>query len=230
MTLRLTRTTHGARTASATLEIDGDRASCAQASGQRVGRFARSLSTRERRALDRALAAAASAEPPAPPAGPFRPSGTVEQLIGDGLPELVLDSAATPPGAFKDLLRLLFRLRENLGESPVAVIELEVAGTPPGARLRHLGSDPIRLRISTLTLTTTLFGPDSAIVDTSSEVVEASAVDGQVGPGWAIPLVSDLGVAAPAKGGFLTVTVGTAEVDALGDGVLRPAVLSWMSE
>ena len=34
----------------------------------------------------------------------------------------------------------------------------------------------------------------------------------------------------PRTGGFLTLTVGTPEVDILGDGVLQPTELGWMIE
>jgi hypothetical protein len=84
--------------------------------------------------------------------------------------------------------------------------------------------------MATLTLQATLFDRDSAIVDSATHTVDASDADGEVGSGWSHPLADNLGLAAPRKGGFLTVTVGTAEVDALGDGVLRSAEFSWMTE
>ena len=231
MTVRLTRTSHGGIPDLAVLTVDDDgNASYAQTSGHRIGRFARSLSGSERKALQRALTAASTASAPDAPAGPAQPSGTVEQLVADGLPDLVLDSGAAPPPGFRQLLRVLLRLRGDISDSPLAAIEVEVTGSPRAVRLRHLGSEPVRVRLSTMTVEATLFGPDSAIVESRSETVDGSAVDGTVEPGWVLPLVADAGIGEAAKGGFVTVSVGPAEVDALGDGVLRPAEFSWAGE
>jgi hypothetical protein len=84
--------------------------------------------------------------------------------------------------------------------------------------------------MGSLTLQATLFGPDSAIIDTVTHTVDASGTQSPVGEGWVLPITDDLGLSPPQKGGFLTVTLGTPEVDALGDGVLRPARFSWMTE
>jgi hypothetical protein len=233
MTVRLTRTSNGPQAQWQGIEIDdGGHAASWQTSGNRVGRFARDLSAPERQALDRALAAAGDADAPAAPdpAQAQRPSGTTEQLTADGLPDVVLDAHETPPEGFGDLVRLLLTLREKLADSPMAAIELEVDGSPLGARLRHVGFEPVAVRMATLTLQATLFDRDSAIVDSATHTVDASDADGKMGPGWSHPLTDDLGLAAPREGGFLTVTVGTAEVDALGDGVLRSAEFSWMTE
>jgi hypothetical protein len=233
MTVRLTRTSHGGPPMSLGIEIDDDgHASSWQTSGNRVGRFARELSKRERTALDRALTSARDADvqaAPDPAGQVVRPDGATEQLVADGLPGLVLDAHAKPPAGFKDLIRLLLKLREDLTDSPVAAIELRVEGPPFGAQLRHIGSQPVTLRIGTLNVQATLFKRDSAIADSKTYTVDAG-VDAQVWPGWTLPLVDDLGIDAPRKGRFLTVRVGTPEVDALGDGVLRSAELVWMTE
>jgi hypothetical protein len=86
------------------------------------------------------------------------------------------------------------------------------------------------MRMATLTVQATLFDRDSAIVDSTTHAVDASGAAGRVGPGWELSLADNLGIAKPRKGGFLTVTVGTPEVDALGDGVLRGTEFSWMAE
>jgi hypothetical protein len=183
--------------------------------------------------LNRALTAArdAGAEPaPDPDGRPKRPSGATEQLVADGLADVRFDPHDKPPTAVKGVIKRLLTLRENLTDSPVAAIELEVGGTPLGARLRHLGSEPVPVRMGSLTLQATLFGPDSAIIDTVTHTVDASGTQSPVGEGWVLPITDDLGLSPPQKGGFLTVTLGTPEVDALGDGVLRPARFSWMTE
>ena len=234
MTARLTRTAHGLVSQSSGIEIGDDgRAAAWATSGHRVGRFARELSGGERAALERALAAARDAgDPPAPrPADQaVHPGGATEQLTADGLPDIVLDAHQEPPPGSEDLVRLMRTLREDLTGSPVAAIELEVSGSPLGARLRHVGSEPVAVRMATLTVQATLFGPDSALVDSATPTVDASGAGRQAGLGWSLPLADDLGLAAPRNGGFLTVTVGTPEVDALGDGVLRPDALTWMTE
>ena len=231
MTVRLTRTAHGHGPQSSGLDVADDGTVTAwQDYGHRVGRFARDLAAGERAALERALAAAAAAGEPAAPGGPLRPGGATERLTADGLPDVVLTPHAEPPAGFGDLVDLLRTIREDVAGSPVAAIELEVTGTPLAARLRHVGSESIALRMGTLTLQATLFGPDSALLDSAAVTVDASGWTGRADPGWSLPLADDLGLAAPRGGGFLTVTVGTPDVDVRGDGVLHPAELSWMAE
>ena len=231
MTVRLTHLSYGRSPQSLGIEVDDDgRATSYQTGGHRVGRFGRELSGSERDALDRALAAARKAAAPAPPTGGLiPPSGATDRLVADDL-ELLLDANGQVPPAYDKLFRLLLGLRENLAESPLAAIELDVGGSPLAARLRHVGSEPVTMRMAILTVDATLFDRDSAIVDSTTHTVDASGATGQVGPGWELPLADDLGVSAPRKGGFLTVTVGTPEVDALGDGVLRGTEFSWMAE
>ena len=233
MTVRLTRTSHGTLPESAGIEIDDNgRATGWQTSGNRVGRFARDLTAQEQVALDRALTSARGADAPAPPDpnAPKPPSGATEQLIADELPGVVLDDLATPPPGFKKLVRLLLSLRDDLVDSPLAAIELAVDGPPFRAELRHVGSEPVRVRIGTLTVLATLFKRNSAIEDSKTYTVDASEVEGPLWPGWTLPLVDELGIDTPRKGRFLTVSVGTPEVDALGDGVLRSVEFSWMTE
>jgi hypothetical protein len=233
MTVRLTRTSHGTPPDSAGIEIDDKgHATGWQTSGNRVGRFARELLPQERVALDRALTSARGADAPAiPDPNAVRPpSGATEQLIADDLPGVVLDEHPTPPPGFKKLVRLLLSLREDLVESPIAAIELEVDGPPFRAQLRHVGSEPVSVRMGTLTVLATLFKRNSAIEDSKTYTVDASEDNGPVWPGWTLPLVDELVIDAPRKGGFLTVSVGTPEVDALGDGVLRSVEFSWMTE
>jgi len=232
MTVRLTRMSYGLAPQSFSLAIDGGTLTAGQDFGYRAGRFARQLTPAEQAELERVVAAAANvAEPPVPGIDqPLRPDGVTERLSADGLPDVVLTPPAEPPAGYGDLVRLLRSLREDLGESAVAALELDVAGPPLRARLRHVGSEPLAVRLETLTLQATLFGPDSALVDSATVRVDPPDTGGEVGPGWSLPLTDDLAIAAPAKGGFLTVTVGTPEVDVYGDGVLHPVELSWMAE
>jgi hypothetical protein len=236
MTTRLTRTSWGGGHAPDIWGVEVDdagRAAAWQTSGHRVGRFARDLSERERDALDHALADARAAQ--GATSGGFArgvtpPSGTTEQLAADGLSDVVVDPHDDPPAGFGQLFALLRTLREDLAESPLAAIELEVTGSPLAARLRHLGSEPVAVRMGRLSVQATMFDADSAIVESMASTVDASTTNSPVGPGWTLPLAEDLGLAAPPPGGFLTVTVASPEVDSLGDGVLRPAEFGWITE
>jgi len=51
-----------------------------------------------------------------------------------------------------------------------------------------------------------------------------------VSPGWVLDLVDRLDLSPPPRGGFVSITVGSLRVDSLGDGVLRQAEFSWVSE
>jgi hypothetical protein len=77
-------------------------------------------------------------------------------------------------------------------------------------------------------MTTTRFGPGDTVEATTESRIETARQDGPVGPGWTLPL-SDAGGAA-ASGGFVAITVGPAEVDVQGDGVLRRIEFGWASE
>jgi hypothetical protein len=161
---------------------------------------------------------------------PLRPDGVTERISADGLPDVVLEPPADPPAGYADLLALLRALRDDDTESPLAAIELDVTGPPLRARLRHVGSEPLAVRLGTLTLEATLFGADSTLLDSATVSVDASGEGAEVGPGWSLAIAHDLAVAGPANGGFLAVTVGTPEVDVYGDGVLHPVELGWMAE
>jgi hypothetical protein len=233
MTVRLTRNAYGHRRQSEGLEVDDEgRATGWQSSGQQVGRFARTLSAQERETLDRALAraqeAVSDAAPEAPPAV-LPPSGVTEALVADGGVDVVLGTDAPPPG-LEDLVALLLAVREDLADHPVAALALEVTGPPYAAALRHTGSEPLTVRLGPLTVKGALLDEDDVVLDRTSLRVDAGDVDGPVGPGWALRLSDDLGWGSPRTGGFLTLTVGTPEVDVRGDGVLRPTELGWMTE
>lgn len=235
MTVRLTHMAHGHVPQSSGLEVDdAGNAVAWKDYGHRVGRFARGLSADERGALERALASAAEAAGDvgaAAAGGPLPPSGVTEQLTADGLPDVVVQQHAEPPAGLGDVLDLLRDLRASLTESPVAALELDVSGSPLRARLRHVGSEPLTVRLGMLTLQATLFGPDSTLLDSATVTVDAGGGEAAaVGPGWSLPLTEDLSIPAPAKGGFLTVSVGTPEVDVWADGVLHGVELSWMAE
>ena len=133
MTVRLVRTAATRSPWTLGVEVSDGLARSWQTSGNRVGRFARALSTKERSTLRRALDAAAGAEESAAPAA--TPHQVVDQLAGDGIPDLVLAGAASAPAPYRRLVRFLRALREDLATSPVAAIALEVAGSPLGARL-----------------------------------------------------------------------------------------------
>ena len=232
MNVRFTRMPHGLAPQSWSLAIDGAHLTAGQDFGHRAGRFARELSAAEQADLERAIAAAAGARAPSAPGTdrPLRPEGVTEWISADGLPDVGFDPHAEPPAGYGELLQLLRALREDLAESPVAALELDVTGPPLRARLRHAGTEPLAVRLGPLTLQATLFGPDSTLLDSATVTVDAPGETDEVGPGWSLPLTDDLAIPGPAEGGFLTVTVGTPSVDVYGDAVLHPVELSWMAE
>jgi hypothetical protein len=225
MTVRMTRTTPGRPPQSLGVEVDdAGRATGYQTAGNRVGRFARELTAEERDALAAAAREAAAADLAAVPP----PTGASEQLLTDDVDARF--DPLRPPAGLAGIVEVLRALREDLAGSPVAAIALEVGGSPPAAALRHVGTEPLTVRAATLTVTATLFDADSGIAGTAEHTVDASGVGDEIGPGWRLPLVADVGVAAPGKGGFRTVTVTGAEADAVGDGVLHRVELGWMDE
>ncbi len=226
MTVRYTSTAPGRF---AGVEIDDEATAFAwQTAGHRVGRFGRPLSVKERARLDRALRAARKATPATAPAGARRPGGSTEQVTADGLPDLIV--TGTPPAGFGKLVDHLRRLLEVLAENPLAAVELEIVGSPPGAALRHVGDEPVDVRIGALTVRATVFDDGSAIVYSADETVDAAGVGDRLKPGWRLSLAGDLGLPAIPPAGFATVTVGGAELDVLGDGVLRPVEFGWTSQ
>lgn len=238
MTLRLTLSYYGSSTLEIGLAIDDDgHVTGWQTSGWRVGRFARDLTVEERTELQRALDLARSAadrkgEPPAEPAAPSRPpSGATEQLVADGLPDATFASNADPPPGFEALITMLRGVREDLAESPVAAIELEVSGSSLRSRLRHVGSEPIDVRGSgEIRLEALVYDKDYLVIESESHTVETADLDGAVSVGWELKLVDRLALSTPPRGGFLSVRASSLRVDSVGDGVLRQTDFSWVSE
>jgi hypothetical protein len=236
VTVRLTRASasHGGPPQWLGVEVDDDdQARSWQTSGGTVGRFSRALLPKERTALRRAITAAkkAVAEGGQPNATDrvWKPEGSTEQLSADGLPALELDPHEDPPKGFGSLLRVLRTLLGDLVDSPVAAIALEVDGTPPRARLRHVGPEAVDVRLGSLSVEAHLFDEGDAIVDSAALRVDGPAQAAEVGSGWSFGLSDNLGIAAPTKGQFLVVSVEL-ELDANGDGVLRRARLSRIIE
>lgn len=240
MTLRLTLSSYGSSTLEIGLAIDDDgHLTGYQTAGWRVGRFARDLTTKERTALERALERAqelapelerAFAESKTSERKPRPPSGSTEQLVVAGLPDVTFASNANLPG-FEELLRILRGFRENLADFPAAAIELEVSGTPLRARLKHVGDGPIDVRAAgEIRIEALVYDKDYLIVERETRTVDPAALDGPVSAGWELGLVDQLALAAPPRGGFLSVTVGPLRVDSVGDGVLRQTEFSWGSE
>ncbi|QNE16603.1 hypothetical protein F1D05_00155 [Kribbella qitaiheensis] len=233
MTLRLTLSNYGSSTLEIGLVIDDDgHITGWQTSGWRVGRFARDLTAKERTELDRALESARAADAQAPPAeGPRSPSGSTEQLVADGLPDATFSSNASPPPGFEELIRVLRGVRENLADSPSAAIELEVSGTPLRARLKHIGKEPIDVRgDSELRVEALIYDKDYAVLERELHTVDAAGLDGALSDGWELELVAGLSLPTPPRGGFLSVNAGPLRVDSIGDGVLRRAEFSWVTE
>jgi hypothetical protein len=239
MTLRLTLSYYGSSTLEIGLVIDDDgHVTGWQTSGWRVGRFGRDLTAEERTELKRAvdLARTAAAEraqdPPSEPAAVSHPpSGATEQLVADGLPDATFASNADPPAGFEALITVLRGVREELAETPVAAIELEVSGSSLRCRLRHVGSEPITVRGGgQLRLEALVYDKDYLVIESENHTVETQGLDGAVSVGWELELVERLALPTPPRGGFQSVRASSLGVDSLGDGVLRQADFSWVSE
>ncbi len=245
MTLRLTLSSYGSSHLEIGLALDDDgHVTGWQTAGWRVGRFARELTAAERASLDAALdqARAGRAETvegqPAeqstdPPPTPSRaPSGATEQLVADGLPDATFPSNARPPQGFEALIEVLRGVRETIADSPVAAIELEVSPGPPlSARLRHVGSEPVDVRSDDeLRLEAVVYDEDYLEVERDVVAVATAGPEGEVSAGWELQLAERLDLAVPPPGGFVSISVGPLRVDSLGDGVLRQAEFSWVSE
>lgn len=228
MMIRYVTNTPGPRAHSCGVEIDDDFTAAGwQTDGDRVGRFRRPLTAAERRTIERSLTAArdVDATPPAP--GPRRPGSTTERIIAEGVD---LSVGTDVPGPAADLVDRLRDLQAALADSPVAALALEVTGAPRRGRLRHVGDEPMVVRMTSLTVTVAVFGPDSALIDTVDRTVDASGTGDRIRPGWTLSLGEDLDGPAVPAGGFLTVTVAGAQADVQGDGILREVEWGWVSE
>lgn len=221
-----TRTAPGRPPRSAGLKVDEQGAVVGwQSSGQRVGRFGRTLDDGERDALVAALAAAAGAPPGAAPEGASG-GGATEQVNAEGF-GLSLGAGVVPPEPAATLVRLLRDLHTDLLDHPVAALELDVStGSPATASLRHVGDQAIVVRLVDVSVRTSNFDADSAIADQSTVGLGVS-IEGPVEPGWT-QSIDGLEIGEPIAGGFRTVKVDGAAVDFEGDGAARPAELAWM--
>ena len=79
--------------------------------------------------------------------------------------------------------------------------------------------------MSELTASVTKFGAGNAIEDSAETPIDDATYDGPIEPGWTLEL-GDLGLSEPPSDGFVTLTVGTAEIDVDGDGVLTETEFS----
>lgn len=233
MTLRLTLGYWGSSSIEIGVEVDDHgHATGWQTGGTRVGRFGRELDPAERATLSEALSEALSAATSydggeATADAPVAPSGVAEQLVGDGL-LATFDPVSGPPAGLEPLVMILTSIRDELVASPVAAIELKVSGDPPAVRLSHVGAEPIRIRADgALEVSLTAYDENNTMIDNETQTVDAAGLADEVGPGWELTLLDRLALTAP-HGGWRAVSVSSLDVDAVGDGVLRQADLSWV--
>lgn len=232
MTIRYALTTPGPHGQSAGVEIDDDvTATGWQTDGGTVGRFRLSLDAADRDGLTRALEAARHIEPDPPAGGPRRPGAGSERIIADGV-DLTVTDEVDPAAA--DLVERIRDLADRLTAHPVAAVVLEVTGPPWTATLRHAGDADLTVRTAALTVSVTVFGADSEILDSTEHSVEPrverTGADERVGPGWTLDLVENLSAPTVPAGGFVTVTVTGAQADVRGDGILRGVEWGWVRE
>lgn len=231
MTLRLTLGYWGSSTLEIGLEVaDDGHATGWQTGGTRVGRFARALTSAEQAALGEALASTSYEGGSGSAIGetPVAPSGAAEQLVGDAL-QVTFDPVSGPPAGLESLIAILTAIRDDLVTTPVAALELTVSGSPPTVRLLHVGREPIRVRADgPLGVEVATYDRHNALVDSEAHAVDVADLPAEVGPGWERTLLDHLRPTTPHSG-WLSVSVSSLDVDAVGDGVLRRADLSWVS-
>lgn len=188
------------------LEVDDDGYAVAwRTAGNRVGRFARPLTAAERDELESARTVAAGDPDDDQAPRPAGASGVSELVRAEGV-ALTCDPDAVP-SAVVALVERLRTLLDDLVDSPVAALELAIEPAADGGStavaLRHLGDQPVTVRVATLTARATTFDAGSGIVeDTRDDVVVD--LDGPVGAGWSVTF-DDLHLPEVEEGGFQTV-------------------------
>jgi len=129
-----------------------------------------------------------------------RPDSPIDRIQADGA-TATLGIHDAGDGGWAALVALLRPLLQQLTESPVAAIALEVGG---GARLVHKGTTPLQLDLSKLTVRAVHWRDSGSEGQWTSEI--ASADDVSAGPGWSLELPFDHGFET-REGDRVTVSV-----------------------
>ena len=148
-----------------------------------VGRFGGSLADADIEAVRDALAAVAGVATP--------PETMVLEAVSEtatiGRTYASVGRHDVPDGPWGDLFVLLRRLLDEGTSRPLAAVNLETDARGSFARLVHLGSDPLEVDLSRVTLGAQAFGPGYTLHGQWSTVVEAGG-RGTVGPGGSLDL------------------------------------------
>ena len=152
-----------------------------------VGRFAGRLSEGELTTLQREASSAAQA-------GDIQimitPDAPVEAIQVGGA-KAVLGANDQPGGAWGPLVEHLRRLLAELTASPRAAVSVQVSDDGKKARLVHLGDEPLRLDLSTLSVRAVLWEDYDRLGDWSAPPRAAGdghLSDVRAGPGWSVDL------------------------------------------
>jgi hypothetical protein len=109
-------------------------------------------------------------------------SPIVEVKVGNVSAEAAADHA--PGGVWDSLFARLESILAARAAQPVAAIRLRIVDDGGTAMLEHLGSDPLRLDLSNLTVRADLLDEGEVVDDTEAEVPELAEVE--AGPGWSL--------------------------------------------
>ena len=190
----------------------------------RVGRFGRTLDAAELTKLKRALKQAADAPVDGSPRT-WVPDGGTERVSVDGLAPLELDPHDGAPKGWKPLVEQLRTLLETIVADPVAAIELVIEADPIRVTLRHVGSEPLALRLDAVAVEAYVIAADDTTA--GSAVTSVAGPNGaDVGaPGWSWDVPVTLALPQLAPGQSLEVTV-VVDIDTEGDGRWRQTRLA----
>jgi hypothetical protein len=158
--------------------------------GERVGRFAGTLSKRAAAALAKLVDGAEDATV----AAEGLPPHVIETVTTAGA-HLSVAAQSNPGPAAAKIIRRLRALSEELTAQPVAALELQVGAGGRSVGLRSVGSEPVDVDFGAAELAVTLFGEDEALI--ASETIPLPPELGrrqELAPGWSheLPLPEKL--------------------------------------
>lgn len=164
------------------LEVDADGAFRMRVlTGSRVGRFAGTVEHDAGQQLELAASAAREAGSSAR-VEPWRSEATTGSISIDGTVVFEFDVHDDIAGPWADVVDRARALVEVLLDQPLAALALELRAQPLHADVRHIGSDPLTVDLSSATVEAYLVGSDGATHGSWTGRLEAP--DTGIEPGW----------------------------------------------
>lgn len=148
---------------------------------RRAGRFAAQLEPAELKALEKAVAAAASAE--VEMQAPSRPPYEIEDIESEQN-SLSFHPEQKLPRPVTLLRNRLRKLHEDLADHPVAAVELEAGDSGDVIRVRVIGEAPCQVDWGSGEATYDLFGSNEALLTSGSVKFPVLAGRQELQPGW----------------------------------------------